>query len=124
MEEIKKIKITSLAGILGAIYAVVGFFISLTIVVYALVKALNQGGIEESLLVFISFNFGVGLLAGLIVSLLTGLIGYLIGGIFAFLYNQFAKRFGGLKVEFAQEDDVLREVNTVNKNFFGPRAKK
>lgn len=99
MLEIKKIKKISLANIFAFFYAIVGFLSVSGFYAYAIIAALRTGQTVEPLNKFIWFNVGVGLLSGIFAAFFAGLAGWLIGFCAGGLYNIFAKRSGGLKVE-------------------------
>ena len=99
MLEIKKIKKISLANIFAFFYAVIGFIVASGFYGYAIIAAFRTGQTVEPINKFVWFNIGVGLLGGIFTAFFAGLAGWLIGFFVAALYNIFAKRSGGLKLE-------------------------
>ncbi len=107
MKEIKKIKNLSLANITAVVYGLIGFFIALGVAISAMTNIIIQKDFEGSVIVVTLFNIGTGILLGLVVAIVTGILGWIIGFISAVLYNMFAVRLGGIKVELV---DVARKI--------------
>lgn len=99
MIEIKKIKKISLANAVAFLSSLAAFALTSGFYGYALVMAIKTGQTAEPLSKFVWFNVGVGLLAGLYAAFFTGLLSWAIGFLAAGLYNVFAKRSGGIKIE-------------------------
>lgn len=101
VKQIKKINAISLANAAALMYGFAGFFISsvlaVAIIAY-LVSHENSGG---SAVLITLFNVGAGLLLGVLSFMFTALIGWIMGYFAAGIYNWFAKRTGGIKIELA-----------------------
>lgn len=92
MQEIKKVDVLSVAMILGAMYAIMGFIIG---IIFAIVGGAAMG--SQQIPGVIGLFFGV--FAIVLLPILYGVLGFVFGAIFAFLYNVLAGRIGGIKVE-------------------------
>lgn len=119
-KEIKKINKTSLAKITALIYSLVGFFIALAVAISTMANIVAQKDFSGSVILVTLFNIGAGLLLGVLSSLIMALIGWIIGYVMAGIYNWFAKKAGGVKVELieAGEAEIRQEdkVIEINKN--------
>jgi hypothetical protein len=103
MQEIKKIKILSLANIAALIYALLGFLISLAAFIFSLVKVILEKETAGRLLYFIAVNLGLAFLFSLVAAIIAGAVGWLIGLIVSSWYNFLAREIGGVKVELIEE---------------------
>ena len=111
MKEIKKIKKISLANIVAVIYGLIGFFVSVGIAISVMANIILQKDFSGSIIIVTLFNVGSGILIGLIFSLIIACFGWLIGYILAGVYNWFARRVGGIKIELAEvEADDKKEI--------------
>jgi uncharacterized membrane protein len=99
MLEIKKIKKISLANVFSFFSSLMVFFVVSGFYGYVIVLAVKTGQIAEPLPKFIWFNVGVGLLSALFSAFFAALVSWPLGFLAAGLYNVFAKRSGGIKVE-------------------------
>lgn len=102
MKEIKSINKSSLAKITALIYGLAGFFAALTVAVSTMANIVMQKDFSGSVILVTLFNIGAGLLLGVLSALITALIGWLIGYITAGIYNWFAKKVGGIKIELTE----------------------
>jgi len=120
MKEIKKIKALSVANIMAGIYATIGFFMAIGVAISTMTNIVAQKDFAGSILIVTLFNIGTGILLGLVVALVIGFLGWIFGYVIATLYNIFAKRFGGLKIELREveedikEEDEAREIEDNN----------
>lgn len=115
MMEIKNIDKKSLAKIMALIYGLVGFFIALTVAISTMANIMMQKDFTGSVILVTLFNVGAGLLLGVLSSLVTALIGFCLGYITAGVYNWFARKVGGIKIELADEveiKEIKQEDNT------------
>jgi len=103
MKEIKKINGSSLAKILAAVYALLSFLFSLVAALSLGLGAISKGAGGAFLAAFFIYT-GLGILTGLAASFLAGFCGWIIGHAVAAIYNFLATRFGGIKVELAEEE--------------------
>jgi len=104
LKEIKKINKLSFANILGIIYAFIGFFSGVLFYLYFLIKTLLRTDmIITSWSSFLS-NFSYVLISGLLVSLFSGIMAWFFSLLVASLYNLFARRVGGIKLEIENQD--------------------
>jgi hypothetical protein len=108
-KEIKYINKISLAKIMALIYGFVGFFIALAVAISTMANIMMQKDFSGSIILVTLFNIGAGLLLGVLSSLLTALIGWIIGYIMAGVYNWFALKAGGIKIEFADEVEIKKD---------------
>jgi len=113
MKEIKNINKISLAKITALIYGLVGFFIALIVAVSTMANIMAQKDFTGSIILVTLFNIGAGLLLGVLSSLVTALIGWIIGYIAAGIYNWFARKVGGIKIELTEAGgaEIKREGN-------------
>lgn len=102
MKEIKSINKNSLAKMMALIYGLAGFFIALTVAVSTMANIIMQKDFSGSIILVTLFNLGAGLLLGVLSALITALIGWLIGYITAGIYNWFARKVGGIKIELTE----------------------
>jgi hypothetical protein len=84
--KITKVKTASLARVLGAMYALLGFIFG----AFLTIASLLSGGAKGSIL-------GIG--AIVLFPLLYGAIGFVGGALSAALYNFIAKKVGGIEIE-------------------------
>lgn len=110
MKEIKNINKKSLAKITALIYGLVGFFVALAVAISSMANIIMQKDFQGSVILVTLFNIGAGLLLGILTALLTALVGWVMGYITAGIYNWFAKKVGGVKVELAEVDEEKKEV--------------
>ncbi len=93
MAVLKKIGVMSLAKILGAMYAIigfiVGFFFFLIMGVFGGMAGLGQGGVM----------IGAGLFMWVFYTIALAISGFIGGAITAFLYTFLAEKLGGIEVE-------------------------
>lgn len=109
MTEIKAINKISLAKITALIYGLVGFFIALIVAISTMANIMLQKDFSGSVVLVSLFNMGAGLLLGVLASLVTALIGWLIGYIIAAVYNWFASKVGGIKIELTEAVEGKKE---------------
>lgn len=106
MKEIKNIDKNSLAKINGLIYGLVGFFVALALAVFTGISLITNKDFQGSAFLVISYNFGLGLVIGVLTAWLTAFFGWVMGYITAAIYNWFAGKAGGIKVKLT---DVVEE---------------
>ena len=106
MKEIKTINKISLAKITALIYGLAGFFMALAVAISTMANIMTQRDFSGSVILVSLFNMGAGLLLGVLSSLVTALIGWLIGYITAGVYNWFASKVGGVRIELT---DIIEE---------------
>jgi prepilin signal peptidase PulO-like enzyme (type II secretory pathway) len=107
VKEVKKINKNSLAKIMALIYGFIGFFIALIVAISTMANIMMQTDFSGSVILVTLFNIGAGLLLGVLSSLVTALIGWVIGYIAAGVYNWFAGKMGGVKIELADADGAI-----------------
>lgn len=110
VKEIKSINKNSLAKITALIYGLAGFFIALTVAISTMANIMTQKDFSDSIILVTLFNLGAGLLLGVLSALVMALIGWLIGYIIAGIYNWFAGKAGGVRIELADVVGELKEV--------------
>jgi len=110
MTEIKSVNHRSLANITALIYGLVGFFIALIVAISTMANIVLQKDFAGSVILVTLFNVGAGLLLGIITAFFTAAIGWVFGFISAGLYNWFAKKIGGVKVELTEAEEAIKEV--------------
>jgi hypothetical protein len=111
MQEIKSISKFSLAKITALIYGLVGFFVALAVAVSSTVNIILQKDFQGSVILVTLFNIGAGLLLGVLTALVTAVLGWVIGLVGALIYNWFAKKGGGVKVELSKVDETVKDDN-------------
>ncbi|MFH1255254.1 MAG: hypothetical protein V1667_02180 [bacterium] len=114
VKEIKKINAISFANAAALMYGFVGFFASFVLavsVIAFLIANENSGG---SIILITLFNIGAGLLLGILSFAFTASIGWIMGYAAAGIYNWFAKRSGGIKIELADFIDAPEISNQDN----------
>jgi hypothetical protein len=116
MKEIKSINKISLAKIMALFYGLTGFFIALVVAISSMANIIMQRDFQGSVLLVTLFNFGAGLLLGIVTALLTAFVGWVIGFISAGLYNWFSRRAGGLRIEFADFASAEAEEEKIDDN--------
>jgi len=109
MYEIKKIKSSSLAKVGAIFYGIIGFLVSLGVAISAMANIIMQKDFAGSVIIVTLFNLGAGILLGLIVAVITGFFGWIIGYVTGVIYNWFAKRFGGVKLELRKVEPERKE---------------
>lgn len=95
MQEVKKLGVLSVALMVGALYAVLGFIFG---IIFAIVGAAAFGLIEGAG----GYGFLFGALAIVFFPIIYGILGFILGAICAFLYNVLAGWLGGIKVELVE----------------------
>jgi hypothetical protein len=108
MQEIRYISKNSLAKITALIYGFIGFFISLIVAVSTMANIVMQKDFAGSVILVTLFNVGAGLLLGVLSSLLTAAVGWVIGYIIAGIYNWFARKVGGIKIELVDAAETKK----------------
>ena len=118
MREIKNINKKSLAKITALVYGLVGFFVALAVAISTMANIMVQKDFSGSIILVTLFNTGAGLLLGVLSALVTALIGWVIGYITAGIYNWFARKTGGIKIELVDIDvaEMKRENNIIETN--------
>lgn len=111
VKEIKNINKKSLAKIMALIYGFVGFFIALTVAISTMANIMMQKDFSGSVILVTLFNIGAGLLLGIITAFFTAAIGWVFGFISAGIYNWFAKKMGGVKIELIEVADEKQPAN-------------
>ena len=97
MQEIKKLDVFSVALILGALYAVLGFVMG---IIFAVIGGTALGLAEGP--GWLGLFFGA--LAIIFLPILYGALGLVFGAIIAFLYNVLAGWLGGIKMELVEAE--------------------
>lgn len=105
MKEVKRIKNLSLAKITGTACGLVGFLVVLLATTSPFVNTISQGSIIDSLSMAVFLDLGVGILVGLMFGAVAVIFGFLIGLAIAYFYNIFARRLGGIEVEFGEKEN-------------------
>ena len=111
MIEIKSVKKLSLANLFSFLYAVFGFLSALIFGIFVLASALQRGETTGPLTKFVLLNSIIIFLSAVFAAFLAGLLGWLFGFFSAGLYNIFARRYGGLKIESAGDGPEVKEEN-------------
>jgi len=114
MTEIKNINKKSLANITALIYGLIGFFIAIIIAISTMANIVMQKDFAGSVILVTLFNVGAGLLLGVLSALLTAAVGWVMGYIMAGIYNWFAGKVGGVKIELAEVSGVKKEESSSN----------
>ena len=111
MQEIKQINKVSLAHITALIVGLSAFFIVIIVAIFTMANIIMQRDFVGSVIMVILFNIGAGLLLGVLASLIIAIFGWLIGYLTAMVYNIFAKRAGGIKIELAdvEVDKIIKQ---------------
>ena len=109
VKEIKTINKISLAKITALIYGLAGFFIALIVAISTMANIMMQRDFSGSVILVTLFNLGAGLLLGVLSSLVMAVIGYLAGYIMAGVYNWFASKAGGIKIELIEVGEERKE---------------
>jgi len=116
MTEIKSINKKSLANITALIYGLVGFFIAIILAISTMANIVLQKDFAGSVMLVTLFNIGAGLLLGVLSALLTAAVGWIMGYAMAGIYNWFAGKVGGVKVELAEAGEVKKADDQININ--------
>ncbi len=116
MTEIKNINKKSLANIIALVYGFIGFFIAIILAISTMANIVLQKDFSGSVILVTLFNIGAGLLLGVLSAVLTAMIGWVMGYVMAGIYNWFASKAGGIKVELAEIDAVKKENETITNN--------
>ncbi len=106
MKEIKNVNKKSLAKITALVYGLVGFITALVVALSTIANIMLQRDFRGSVILVALFNVGAGLLLGVLTALVTALIGWVMGYLTAGIYNWFARKTGGVKVDLS---DVMEE---------------
>jgi len=109
MKEIKKIDKNSLAKITALIYGLIGFFVAMIVAISTMANIVMQKDFAGSVILVTMFNIGAGLLLGVLSSLLTALAGWVIGYVTAGFYNWFARKAGGIRIEFEEVEQPAKQ---------------
>ena len=117
MKEIKSIDRMSLAKITALIYGLIGFFTALIVAATTAISIIASKDFQGSHALIIVYNFGAGLLVGVLTAFVTAGLGWVIGYIMAIIYNWFAGKVGGIKVEFSETDEMVKEERK-NQSYF------
>ena len=117
MKEIKNIDKASWAKITALIYGFVGFFMALIVAIATMTNIITNRDFQGSVILVTLFNIGAGLLLGIITAFFTAAIGWVFGFILAGVYNWFAKKMGGVKVELAEAEEAKKEDNNPVNNY-------
>ena len=99
MKEIKKIKKISAANLLAFVYASVGFLFGVGFYLFFMISAIYHDHVVGSLTEFIFVNLIFTLILGLVVAIVVGAVGWILGFLFSLLYNFYAQKVGGAKIE-------------------------
>jgi len=111
MQEIKTINKNSLAKITALIYGFIGFFMALIVAIATMTNIITNRDFQGSVILVTLFNIGAGLLLGIITAFFTAAIGWVFGFISAGIYNWFAKKMGGVKIELIEVADEKQPAN-------------
>lgn len=106
MIEIKSVNKKSLAKITALAYGLVGFITAMVVAILTMVNIMMKRDFQGSAVLVTLYNVGAGLLLGVLTALLTALIGLIMGYLGGGIYNWFARKVGGIKVEL---EDVVKE---------------
>src|SRR3989338_921220 len=117
VKEIKNINKKSLARITALIYGLVGFFIALAVAISTMANIMMQKDFQGSVILVTLFNVGAGLLIGVLTALLTAALGWVMGYLEAIIYNWFAGKVGGVKVEFLEAGEIAKEETKIQHYF-------
>lgn len=96
---IERIAPLSLAKVMGAIYAVIGFVVGALFTLLALVGA-AAGGSSDSEMAWMAPLFGIA--AIVVFPILYGVIAFVMGLVVSGLYNLIAGRVGGIEVTLGE----------------------
>ncbi len=99
MREIKRVKKISVANVLAFIYGVLGFVLSISFYLYFTISALLNDHVVGPVRDFVLVNLMSAFVLGLGVALASGICGWILGLFLSFLYNFFAQRFSGIKID-------------------------
>lgn len=91
MTEIKRVGIGSLARFFAGLYFVIGLI----------------GGIIAGVMMMLNKDTGTGeaILFAVLMPIIYGIIGAAFGALVGFIYNTFARRLGGIKVELSNDSE-------------------
>lgn len=109
-KEIKNLDKKSLAKIMALVYGLIGFFTALVVAISSMANIIMQKDFQGSVILVTLFNIGAGLLLGVLTALLTALVGWVAGYIMAGIYNWFARKVGGIKMELEDETEEAEEM--------------
>ena len=116
MKEIKNIDKASLAKITALFYGFIGFFMALIVAIATMTNIITNRDFQGSVILVTLFNVGAGLLLGIITAFFTAAIGWVFGFISAGVYNWFAKKMGGVKVELTEVEEATKEATEEDNN--------
>ncbi len=108
MQEIKKIDKISLAKITALIFGLIGFISAIVVAVSTMINIIMQQDFTGSVLLVTLFNTGAGLLLAVLSALLMAFIGLIAGFLSATIYNLFAKKGGGVRLELTE---IAKKMN-------------
>ena len=111
MYEIKNIDKKSLAKIIGLVYGLVGFVVSISVAVSTMTNVVLKKDFEGSVTMVALFNVGAGLLLGVVTALVSAMIGWLVGYVIGSIYNWFSKKVGGIKIELSKAEEETPKSN-------------
>ena len=110
--EIKKVDILSAAKLsaclVGGIYLVAGVVVSVVVAILG-IPAISS---------FDVLSLSSALLATLLVAMVMGAVSFIMVAIFAWLYNVFAKYFGGIKIELAPAKEPIIKFAGLEQEIF------
>ena len=109
MQEIRYINKNSLAKITALIYGLIGFFIALIVAISTMANIVMQKDFAGSVILVTLFNIGAGLLLGVLSALLTAAVGWVIGYLIAAIYNWYARKAEGIKIELVDEGKTKKQ---------------
>ena len=116
MTEIKKINKISLAKMTGLFYGLFGFLITLFIASSTILNIIWQNDFAGSVLMVTLFNLGAGLLLGILAAIISAIVGWLVGWLLALIYNYFAQKVGGVKIDTVEESKPASQKNLEREN--------
>lgn len=105
MTEIKKIHQKTLANIIGFIYGIIGFFVSIILAILVGGNIISQASFSGSTIAVFFFHIAAGIIFGVLTFIVTGAFGWIVGYLMAAIYNFAAKKIGGLKIEIDEHLD-------------------
>ncbi len=112
MKEIIKINKNSFARITALLYGLVGFVMAMIVAVYTIVNIILRQDFLGSAVLVVLFNLGEGILIGVLTALLTALLGWGLGYMMAGIYNWFAAKAGGVKVEVEDMGEKSKKLKS------------
>jgi len=109
MKEIKKVKPASLAKLIGFFYGIIGFVMSFFVSAMVVFNIVAQKDFLGSTAAVAVFNLGAALILGIIVFCFMGFFGWALGYAVGWIYNKFAARFGGIRIELEDSNEFLNK---------------